>query len=125
MVQSTKEPYKEQISHNISLFKKIIYGLCPSCASISIFKYYIKLLGVCPNCGYVINLDKIGDGAAWFTMLITSIIVAVGVYILETIFQPDLWVHITIWFPVIFILSFLIIRPFKILLLCISNKSNR
>ena len=125
MVQSTKEPHKEQIAHNISLFKKIIYGLCPSCASISIFKYYIKLLGVCPNCGYVINLDKIGDGAAWFSMLITSIIVAVGVYILETIFQPDLWVHMTIWFPVVFILSLLILRPFKALLLCISNKSNR
>lgn len=125
MAQSTKEPYIKEKSQNISLLKKVLYGLCPNCASISIFRYYIKLLDVCPNCGYVINYQKIGDGAAWFTMLVTSIIVAIGVYILEIIFQPDLWVHIIIWFPVIFILSCIILRPFKALLLCISNSSNR
>ena len=125
MAQSTNNNNIKKITNNTSLFKKVIYGLCPSCASVCIFKYYIKLLAVCPNCGYIININKIGDGAAWFTMLITSVIAALGVYILEIMFQPDLWVHIMIWFPVIFSLSFIILRPFKALLLCISSKNNR
>lgn len=124
MAQSTKELQEDKKANNISLFKKVVYGLCPSCASVSIFKYYIKLLSKCPKCGYNVNYNKIGDGAAWFTMLLTSIIVAVGVFILETIFNPDLWVHIIIWFPITFALSFIILRPFKALILCISNRNN-
>ena len=124
MAQSTKELQEDKKANNISLFKKVVYGLCPSCASVSIFKYYIKLLNKCPKCGYKVNYNKIGDGAAWFTMLLTSIIVAVGVFILETIFNPDLWVHIIIWFPITFALSFIILRPFKALILCISNRNN-
>ena len=125
MAQSTKELLISNKINNISLFKKVIYGLCPSCASISIFKYYIKLLDVCPRCGCQINAQKLGDGAAWFTMLAVSIIVGIGVFILEINFQPKLWVHVIIWFPIIFILSFLILRPFKALILCISNYNNR
>ncbi len=125
MAQSTKKHHKKENQENTSLFKKVIFGLCPSCASISIFTYYIKPLGVCPNCGYVINHHKIGDGAAWFTMLVISIIVAIGVLVLEANFQPKLWVHVVIWFPVTFILSFIILRPFKALLLCVSNINNR
>ena len=125
MAQSTKELLIKKNKKNISLLNKVIYGLCPNCASSPIFKNYIKLLRVCPNCGYVINFQKIGDGAAWFTMLAVSIIVGIGVFILEINFQPKLWVHVVIWFPVTFILSFIILRPFKALLLCVSNINNR
>ena len=124
MAQSTKELHIKEKNNNISLLKKVIYGLCPSCASISIFKYYIKLLSECPKCGYQINDQKIGDGAAWFSMLLTSIIVAIGVLILEVNFQPKLWVHVLVWFPLIIALSVVILRPFKALLLCISKEKN-
>ena len=125
MAQSTKELLIKKNKKNISLLNKVIFGLCPNCASTTIFKHYIKLLHVCPHCGYVINFQKIGDGAAWFTMLAVSIIVGIGVFILEINFQPKLWVHVIIWFPIIFILSFLILSPFKALILCISNYNNR
>ena len=124
MAQSTKELLISNKINNISLFKKVIYGLCPSCASISIFKYYIKLLDVCPRCGCQINAQKLGDGAAWFAMLITSIIVAIGAFILEVNFQPKLWVHIIIWFPIIVFLTVIVLRPFKSLLLHISDEQN-
>ena len=106
---------------NVTLLKKVIFGLCPSCSSVSIFKYYIKTLDVCPNCGFFINSQKIGDGAAWFSMLITSIIVATGALTLEVNFHPKLWVHLIIWFPIVLFLSIAILRPFKALLLCVSS----
>ena len=124
MVQSTKELGISSKQKKASLFKKVIYGLCPNCASISIFKYYIKLLIKCPKCGYEINTHKIGDGAAWFSMLLTSILVAIGALILEVNFQPKLWVHVIIWFPIVIALSIFILRPFKALLICISAEKN-
>ena len=122
MVQSTKELGIRHKQKRTSLFKKVIYGLCPNCASISIFKYYIKLLSKCTNCGYEINTHKIGDGAAWFSMLLTSILVAIGALILEVNFQPKLWVHVIIWFPIVITLSVFILRPFKALLICLSTE---
>jgi uncharacterized protein (DUF983 family) len=124
VAQSTKELLITKKINNISLLKKVVYGLCPRCASISIFKYYIKLLVICPRCGYEINTQIIGDGAAWFAMLLTSIIVSIGALILEVNFQPKLWVHVIIWFPVIVALSVIILRPCKALLLCISVGKN-
>ena len=103
MVQSTKELGIRHKQKRTSLFKKVIYGLCP-------------------NCGYEINTHKIGDGAAWFSMLLTSILVAIGALILEVNFQPKLWVHVIIWFPIVITLSVFILRPFKALLICITTE---
>ncbi|MAW59148.1 MAG: hypothetical protein CL564_05975 [Alphaproteobacteria bacterium] len=124
MVQSTKKLLTKEKLKNVSLFKKVVYGLCPNCGSISIFKYYVTLLEVCPCCGHEINTQKIGDGAAWFAMFITSIVVAIGALLLEVNFQPKLWVHVVIWFPIVISLSVIILRPFKALLICISSEKN-
>jgi uncharacterized protein (DUF983 family) len=56
-------------------------------------------------------------------MLITSILVGLGVLLLELNFHPKLWLHIVIWLPIILLLSVVILRPFKALLLCLSFKN--
>ena len=73
----------------------------------------------------MINTHKIGDGAAWFSMLLTSILVAIGALILEVNFQPKLWVHVIIWFPIVIALSIFILRPFKALLICMSAEKKQ
>ena len=81
------------------------------------------LYGLCPNCGLKIDVERVGDGGAWFAMLITSILVGLGALLLELNFHPKLWLHIVIWLPVILLLSVVILRPFKALLLCLSFKN--
>ncbi len=105
------------------LFIKVLYGLCPNCSYRSVFKRFITILEICPHCGIELNAERIGDGGAWFTMLITSIIVGFGALILEINFHPSLWFHIVIWLPIILLLSIFILRPFKALLLCLSYKN--
>ena len=115
--QNTKNLLKK------TLLVKVIYGLCPNCSHVSVFKRYIKLLESCPSCGISFNAERIGDGGAWFTMLITSIIVGFGALILEINFHPKLWVHIIIWLPITILVSIIVLRPFKALLLCLSYKN--
>ena len=106
-----------------SLLIKSLYGLCPNCSYKSVFIKYICLMDTCPNCSIRLDSERVGDGAAWFAMIITSILVGFGALILEINFHPKLWLHIVIWTPAILLLSIIILRPFKALLLCLSYKN--
>jgi len=106
-----------------TLLIKSLYGLCPKCSYRSVFVKYLIMLETCPNCGLKIDAERVGDGGAWFAMLITSILVGLGALLLELNFHPKLWLHIVIWLPVILLLSVVILRPFKALLLCLSFKN--
>ena len=119
MVNSNKLREKYNRKKFIS---NIYYGLCPSCGIVSIFNGYISIKEKCSNCSYTINYEEIGDAAVWFSMLITSIIVAIGVLFLELSLHPDLWVHILIWVPVVFSIVIIILRPIKMFFIYLNYK---
>ena len=102
------------------IFRIIYLGLCPSCGEGKLFNSFIRVKEKCPNCTYSINHNDIGDVAIWFSMLITSIIVAFSALYFELSFKPSLWVHIFVWIPIIFTLVFITLRFFKIIFIYIN-----
>ena len=70
-----------------SLLIKSLYGLCPNCSYKSVFIKDICLMDTCPNCSIRLDSERVGDGAAWFAMIITSILVGFGALILEINFS--------------------------------------
>ena len=101
----------------------MITGLCPSCGEVSILNGYLNIKANCSCCKLKIKTEDIGDGAAWFSMFITSIIVSFGALILELYFYPDLWVHILVWVPIVFILVLLTLRPIKLLFIYFAYRN--
>ena len=74
-------------------------GLCPRCASRTLFDGPLKLAPKCRACGLDFDAFNVGDGPAAFLILIVGAIVAAGAIMLQLKFLPPWWVHI-IWLPI-------------------------
>ena len=96
--------------------------MCPKCFKQKIFKKFLQLNEKCNICGLEFYKIDIGDSAIWFSMLLTSIILGVGVLFLEMNFHPSFYVHILVWVPCSIFLSIIFLRFFKYLFLYLSLK---
>jgi uncharacterized protein (DUF983 family) len=74
-------------------------GLCPRCASKTLFDGPLKLAPECRSCGLDFDAFNVGDGPAAFLILIVGAIVAAGAIWLQLAFLPPWWLHI-IWLPI-------------------------
>jgi uncharacterized protein (DUF983 family) len=61
-----------------------------------------------------------GDGPAVFAILIVGAIVAGGALFVEFRYQPPYWLHAVLWVPLICILTFVLLRLIKSLLLVLQ-----
>ena len=113
---------KKNINDNYKLLKVIFFGLCPSCGRQNLFSKYIFLNKQCSNCYYSIKNEDIGDAASWFSMLITSLVVSVGVLFVEIKFSPSLWVHMVTWFPLVILIAIIVLRPIKLIFIYLNFK---
>jgi uncharacterized protein (DUF983 family) len=63
-----------------------------------------------------------GDGPAVFVILIVGAIVAGSALVVEANFSPPYWVHAVIWLPITAILTLVLLRLAKALLLVLQYK---
>lgn len=77
------------------------------------FSGYLKVADSCENCGLDFSGHDSADGPVVPIMLIVGFAVAGGALWLEFSQQPPIWLHLVIWLPVVLILSFGLLRPFK------------
>ena len=117
MAKSNKVRDKKSLKQ---VFKIIFFGLCPCCGNVKFIDIFLRVREKCLNCSYSLNYNDIGDAAIWFSMLVTSIIIASGALYIELFFKPSLWVHILIWVPTVLFLVFILLRFFKILFIYIN-----
>jgi uncharacterized protein (DUF983 family) len=99
-----------------------LLGLCPRCGKDKLFKFYLAVLPKCPACGLDYAMFDPGDGPAVFVILIVGAIVTTGALLLEVNVQPPYWVHAVIWLPTTAILSLVLLRLAKSLLLVLQYK---
>jgi uncharacterized protein (DUF983 family) len=99
-----------------------VLGLCPRCGKGKLFKGYLTVAPRCAPCGLDYSGFDAGDGPAVFVILIVGAIVAGGALIVEVNFQPPYWVHAAIWLPATVILTFVLLRLAKALLLVLQYK---
>lgn len=86
------------------------------------FAGYLTVAPRCSACGLDYSGFDAGDGPAVFVILIVGAIVAGGALLVEVNFQPPYWVHAVIWAPLTVILTFVLLRLAKALLLVLQYK---
>lgn len=87
------------------------------------FQGVIAFAPKCESCGLDYSTFNVGDGAAAFLIFIVAGIVFAGIIIVSINFNPPWWVHVLLWLPLILILTLVLLRVSKALLLAMEYKN--
>ena len=109
----------------LSPFSTGIGCRCPRCGRGRLFKNLLEVRETCEVCGLDLSPHDTGDGATVFVILFLGALVVTLAIIMETTFHPPIWVHLVVWLPTITILSIVLLRPFKGVLIALHYKNLR
>lgn len=109
----------------LSPFSTGVACRCPRCGRGKLFKNLLEVRDSCDVCGLDLSPHDTGDGAIVFVILFLGAIVTTLAIIVETTFRPPIWVHLVIWVPTITILSIVMLRLFKGVLIALHFKNLR
>ena len=88
-------------------------GLCPRCGRGHLFQGFLTLRPRCEACGLDFSFADSGDGPAFFVMSIVGVLVVGLALWVEFTYEPPIWLHMALWLPLTVILSVLLVRPAK------------
>ncbi len=114
-----KQPYYPKVSP-VSVGLR---GKCPRCGRATIFAGFLKTAPSCSSCELDYSFMDSGDGPAVFIILILGFIVAGSALLVEVSYQPPYWVHGVLWLPLVMLLTLLLLRPFKGVLVALQYKN--
>jgi uncharacterized protein (DUF983 family) len=86
---------------------------CPNCGDGQLFQSYLKVNQACSICSAELHHQRADDAPPYFTMTIVAHIVIPGLLIAERIWQPELWIHAAIWFPLTLFLTWWLMPRIK------------
>ncbi len=88
-------------------------GLCPACGKGNLFRGYLNVAARCPVCGEELHHHRADSAPPYFTIFIVAHVVIPLVIIVEKLWHPALWVHFSMWLPVVLALSLLLLPVVK------------
>ena len=88
-------------------------GRCPHCGKGKLFKSFMAIAPACSECGQDFSHADSGDGPAIFVMLIAGFIVIGSMLVIDTLYEPPIWLLLAIFLPLAVVLNIGMIRPFK------------
>ena len=74
-------------------------GLCPKCGARTLFDGMIDFAPKCRACGLDFSQFNVGDGPAAFLTLIIGAVIVILALVVDSAFQPPIWVHALLWVP--------------------------
>jgi uncharacterized protein (DUF983 family) len=86
---------------------------CPACGKGSLFKAFLKVTDSCANCNEALHHHQADDAPPYFTMMIAGHILIPAVVIVERVWQPEIWLQLTVWLPATFMLTIGLLQPVK------------
>ena len=86
---------------------------CPVCGEGDLFDGFLKVAERCESCGADLSKADSGDGPAVFVMFVVGFIVVPLALVLEVAVRPPIWLHLLLWLPLALLLTLLLLRPFK------------
>jgi len=95
-------------------------GRCPRCGRGHLFKGFLSLKPQCEVCGLEYAFADSGDGPAFFVMSIVGFVVVALALWVEFAYEPPLWVHMVLWLSLTVVLSLVLVRPFKGVLIALQ-----
>ena len=106
----------------VSVLKAGLLSRCPRCGRGKLFAGYLRVAPRCGNCSFELGQHDSADGPAVFVMFIVGGIVVALAFWLEFAQAPPYWLHAVLWLPAITILSLILLRPAKALLIALQYK---
>ena len=97
-----------------------IRGRCPRCGGGRLFNGFLALDDACGDCGLNYDFADSGDGPAVFIMFIVGFIVVGLAMWVEFTYEPPIWLHLVVWSSLTVILSLLLARPLKGLMIALQ-----
>lgn len=95
---------------------------CPKCGQGKLYKNFLVFKDKCDVCRFDISEHDNGDGPAVFIIFITGFL-TVGLAIgFEIYFTPPLWLHMVIWPIFITLISLILLRYAKALVIALQVK---
>ncbi len=95
---------------------------CPRCGRGKLFDGLLAVAEACADCGLDFAPHDSGDGPAVFVILLLGVILIPFVFALERLAAPPMWVHMTVWTPVVIGLAIALLRPMKATLVALHYR---
>ncbi len=99
-------------------------GCCPRCGNGRLFDGFLKLKPECSACGLDYSFADAGDGPAVFVMLIVGFLVVGLALWVDARFAPPVWVHAMLWLPFTIIISLILLRKLKGIMIALQYRNN-
>ena len=114
---SPVDPQKQHSDAPRNAWQAIVKGLrgsCPACGNGRIFRAYLKVNDVCPNCGEEFFHQRADDAPPYLTILVVGHVVGSLMLLIETYWSDaPIWLHAMIWPTLALILSLWLLPIFK------------
>jgi uncharacterized protein (DUF983 family) len=95
---------------------------CPRCGEGPLFLGYLKLRSRCESCGLDLSFAEGSEGPAVFIIFIVGFIVIAAAALTEVAFHPHPMLHLALWIPATIILSLVLLRPFKAIMIAFQYR---
>jgi uncharacterized protein (DUF983 family) len=88
-------------------------GRCPDCGIGRLFARYLKVADRCGHCAAELHHHRADDAPPYFTIFIVAHIVVPLCLMVERTWRPEVWVHMSLWLPLVVILSLALLPAVK------------
>ena len=95
---------------------------CPRCSQGRLFAGFLTVAERCAACGLDFKKADSGDGPAVFIIFILGFLVVPAAFWVEFRFEPPMWLHLTIWPPVILGGALGLLRPMKGMMIALQYR---
>ena len=93
--------------------KRGLRGRCPRCGEGKLFRAFLKVDNNCSVCGLDFTPHRADDLPAYLVIIIVGHIVVPVVLWVETNYSPAIWLQMSIYLPLTFIASLVLLQPVK------------
>jgi uncharacterized protein (DUF983 family) len=90
-----------------------LLGRCPACGQGRLFGRFLKTAAACEACGTAFHHHRADDLPPYAVIFIVGHVVGYGIYHVETRYELEAWVNMTIWISVGLMMSLALLQPVK------------
>ncbi len=101
-----------------------LQGCCPRCGRGKLFDGFLKIKPQCTSCGLDYAFADAGDGPAVFVMMIVGFLILGLALWFDATFALPLWAHALIWLPLTIVLSLVLLRKLKGVMIALQYRNN-
>lgn len=112
-IESSTDPDTRSERNSWQAMRRGLAHTCPACGEGALYSSYLKVHDTCPTCHEELFHQRADDAPPYITIFIVGHIIIPGMLLLEQAYAPATWVHLTIWMPLLLVLSLTILPRVK------------